>query len=526
MFKGIKHVRTKILAGFVVLALICLGLGVLSVARMNALNEDTKELYEDDLKAIAAIGEIRVAAHMIGFSLLNSAVNPDPAAHARNEQYIADSIATMNREMAALKETSLAGAEAEMAAVEAALPGWFDTINNTLTPAMRAGDMRTFLTVGSTVLNQFFEIEDHLVKVLANETAHAEALYQNSQQAFESTRTLVIAVALVAMALAVILGLIIARAISRPLGEAADAIDRVAQGDLTVRVDNDRADETGRLTHSLNTMVDEMAATVTAISTAATRLSSASESLTAVSTELSATAGRASTQALSVSSASEEVSANVHTVASGTEEMGASIREIAGNATRAAGVAAEATAVAASTDTSVAKLGESSDRIGQVIGVITSIAEQTNLLALNATIEAARAGEAGKGFAVVAHEVKELAAETSKATGDIRGQVAAIQSDADAVAGAIAQITRVVGEITDFQGTIASAVEEQTVTTNEIARNIADAASGSSDIAANIAAVADASHQTSTGATDILDAATDLSQQADELHGLVTRFRI
>jgi methyl-accepting chemotaxis protein len=116
-----------------------------------------------------------------------------------------------------------------------------------------------------------------------------------------------------------------------------------------------------------------------------------------------------------------------------------------------------------------------------VIKVITSIAQQTNLLALNATIEAARAGEAGKGFAVVANEVKELAKETAKATEDISQKIEAIQSDTRSAVQAIAEISSIISKINDYQNTIASAVEEQTATTNEIARNVTEAAKGIGD---------------------------------------------
>ena len=118
------------------------------------------------------------------------------------------------------------------------------------------------------------------------------------------------------------------------------------------------------------------------------------------------------------------------------------------------------------------KLGESSQEIGNVIKVITSIAQQTNLLALNATIEAARAGEAGKGFAVVANEVKELAKQTAKATEDIGRKIEAIQVDTKGAVAAIEEIGTIINQINDISNSIATAVEEQTVTTNEIGRSV------------------------------------------------------
>jgi methyl-accepting chemotaxis protein len=252
-------------------------------------------------------------------------------------------------------------------------------------------------------------------------------------------------------------------------------------------------------------------------------LTAASDELSAVSQEMSANAEETAAQANSVSAASEEVSRNVQTVAAGTEEMSASIREIAKNAADGARVAGSAVTVAASTNATVAKLGESSAEIGKVIKVITSIAQQTKLLALNATIEAARAGEAGKGFAVVANEVKELAKETAKATEDISQKIEAIQTDTRGAVTAIGQISDIISQINDLQNTIASAVEEQTATTNEMARNVAEGAKGMNEITQNITGVAQAARDTSAGAARALSSAKALAGMAMELEKLVAQ---
>ena len=157
--------------------------------------------------------------------------------------------------------------------------------------------------------------------------------------------------------------------------------------------------------------------------------------------------------------------------------------------------------------------------------MITSIAQQTNLLALNATIEAARAGEAGKGFAVVANEVKELAKETARATEDIGQKIEAIQADTRSAVGAILEISQIINQINDIQGTIASAVEEQTATTNEIGRNVSEAARGAAEIARSITGVAHAARSTTAGATESQKQAVELARMATELRDLVQRFR-
>ncbi|MDH5564275.1 MAG: methyl-accepting chemotaxis protein [Nitrospirota bacterium] len=250
-------------------------------------------------------------------------------------------------------------------------------------------------------------------------------------------------------------------------------------------------------------------------------LAAASEELMSVSNTMGSTAEETSCQANMVAAAAEEVSTNVQSVSTGSEEMTASIKEIAKNTIDAAKVAAEAVSVAATTNEMVAKLGKSSAEIGSIIKVINSIAQQTNLLALNATIEAARAGEAGKGFAVVANEVKELAKQTTKATESISRMIETIQGDTKGSVEAISQITTIIKQVDDYMNTIASAVEEQTVTTNEMARNVTEASKGSMEIAGNIVSVADAARGTTEGATQTQRASSELARMAADLQKVV-----
>ena len=202
----------------------------------------------------------------------------------------------------------------------------------------------------------------------------------------------------VALAVGIFVAIFLSRKISRATNSVLVKAEAIAAGDLTLedlKLLSD--DEIGDLTTAVNKMNGSLKDMIVAISENAQHVASASEEFSSVSQQITANSQETSTQA-GVVSRPQQVSQNLQTVATGAEEMRASIKEIAKNAREAAKVATAAVKAAETTNATVAKLGESSAEIGQVIKVITSIAQQTNLLALNATIEAARAGEAGKGL--------------------------------------------------------------------------------------------------------------------------------
>ncbi len=316
------------------------------------------------------------------------------------------------------------------------------------------------------------------------------------------------------------------RGFRRDLGEVNRALDAVAGGDLSAPPQVKGRDELGRMAGSLTVAIGRIHDLVAGIRESAGNLSDASSDLSRVSEDVNRTSQSTSDALDAVTGRSDDVARAVETVAAGTEEMTASIREIAKNAHDAAGVAASAVQVADATNATVTKLGVSSAEIGEVIKTITSIAEQTNLLALNATIEAARAGEAGKGFAVVANEVKDLAQETAKATEDISHKVEQIQVDTEAAVTAISEISAIIARINDTQSTIASAVEEQTATTNEMGRNVSEVTATAHLISDGVSGAAGLARESTGAATTTAAAAHELSAQAATLRDLAAAYRV
>ncbi|WP_435299630.1 methyl-accepting chemotaxis protein [Timonella sp. A28] len=339
--------------------------------------------------------------------------------------------------------------------------------------------------------------------------------------------------AIITMAIIAALGIILTIAIAqftssrirRNVASLNTSIDALAEGDLTVAPNVNSGDEIGKMAESLVAAQTSLRTILRDVVGNAHESVKMSEVLSAASSQVSASSAETSAQASVVATAAEQVSGNVQTVAAGAEQMSASIREIAQNAQEATAVAQTAATTADSTNATISRLGDSSKEIGDVIKTITSIAEQTNLLALNATIEAARAGEAGKGFAVVASEVKDLAAESARAAEDVARRVEAIQNDTSSAINAIGQISEIIGTINNYQLTIASAVEEQTATTNEMSRSAAEAATGSSEIAANINSVATIVDESTSAVAEMDKTIEAVSSSADGLRSQVEVFK-
>jgi methyl-accepting chemotaxis protein len=362
---------------------------------------------------------------------------------------------------------------------------------------------------------------------------------------------------LFALAAAIFGGIVLARSITVPLGKTVTLLDSVATGDIRQDVLPEllaRRDEIGMLGKSVQAMSVNLRDVVKNMTGGIQVLSSSSAELSANSSQMTDGSHEASGKAHAVAAAAEQMTANVVSVAAGmeqtstnlgsvataTEQMTSTIGEIAGNSEKARRITEEATKQAARISEQMNQLGAAAQQIGKVTETITEISSQTNLLALNATIEAARAGSAGKGFAVVANEIKELAQQTARATEDIKGRIAGVQSS---TAGGIAEIDKVsaiIHEVSDIVSSIAAAIEEQSTVTKDIARNIAEASTGvrdankrvseasqaTSEIAREIIVVDQAAGQMAEGSQQVQTSATELSRVAEQLQATVQRFKV
>ena len=362
-----------------------------------------------------------------------------------------------------------------------------------------------------------------------------------------------VGVAALGLLLSLATGYLLARTISIPVRSITSTMKDLAGGNFEAKIGYEaRTDEIGEMAKALQVFkealiakkaADEAAAREsgakilrgqrvdeitrefeTAIGEIVDMVSSASGELERSAITLTQSAERSEELTSGVEGAHEEAATNVQSAASAAEEMTCSINEIRRQVQEAARIAGEAVRQAQATNGRVGQLAKSATRIGDVVALIDTIAGQTNLLALNATIEAARAGEVGRGFSVVAAEVKALAEQTAKATGEISQQIHGIQAETNESVGAIKEISETIERMCEIASAIASTIDEQSVATEEICRNVQHAAQGTHQVSVNIADVRRGASEAEAASAQVLASAKSLAGESGRLKREVFQF--
>lgn len=372
----------------------------------------------------------------------------------------------------------------------------------------------------------------------------------------EQIRMVAVLISLFILAIMGFLIFMIGNSVIRPLRHATLLMDGIASGDgdLTLRMNADSADEVGALAKGFNTFAEKVRVIMVQIGGHSSTLAGASEEFSGSAKMMAEMARDMSGRTNQVVAAVEEssigikqvaeaagnLSGSVADVAAAVEEMTISIKDVAVRCTEELQIAGKAKVRADGVRVTMDALNQSAQEVSRVVDLIEDIAEQINLLALNATIEAATAGEAGKGFAVVAGEVKELAKQTAIATEKISGHIGTMQISVAKSLADIGGITEVIDDVNGISHSIVGAVEEQSVTMNsvaellssvngearQIAGTVKNISVGLSEISSVVAGLGDGALQTATNARGTEDASRDLSGLSGDLNHIVRRFKV
>jgi methyl-accepting chemotaxis protein len=546
-----RSIRAKVTAAFGFVLIVTIALGLLALQRLSSVNDVATEISDNWLPATKILGDF--AYNIMRYRQLEAVRVLAATKEAQSKEE-----ATMKTVAAAAAQNwhdyeAMIADDTERHLASEISRGWNDyqALSARLLALSAQTDQIAFYT--GEMRSVFNNFKDSLQSDIDYNTQEGRRAANQGHEIFAAARLWIFGGLALAGLLCALAGFFIVTGVSIPIQRMTAAMGRLAQHDLATEIEGvGRKDEVGKMAAAVQVFKDSM---IRADQLAAQQREEEAQkevrrrkidaeiltfdrsveetlrTLTSASTEMRATAEamtsiaeETSRQATAVSAASEEATANVQTVASATEEMTASITEISRQVTQSGEIAARAVDEAAKTRVTVDSLVATAQKIGEVVKLISDIASQTNLLALNATIEAARAGDAGRGFAVVASEVKGLATQTAKATDEIGGQIAEMQSVTTAAVEAIRSIDRTIGEISQISVTISSAIEEQAVATREISRNTEQAARGTQEVSSNIAGVNQAAGETGAAATQVLQSSGELAKQSEGLRVGVEKF--
>ncbi|MDP9939769.1 methyl-accepting chemotaxis protein [Ectopseudomonas alcaliphila] len=495
-------IGVRLIAGFTLVVILTVAIGGLGIRNLAEVSHLSDRMYENDMLGISALQEANTQLIIAGRALRAALLASDEVAR--------DTAA--NRAFKALSDTKALIEQSKNSFLTAEGKAYVDRLDDPLNDyaVLLEQVLRSYMASGALAaetvasaqmpeLSQRGEIIDNLLsEVVGHKRERARDANQQITDIYLSSRTQMIVLILIAAALGFAIGIFITRSISRPLNRAMGVANSLAEGDLTVTVEADSRDETGRLLASMQHMTERLRTVMADVRSAADSLSSASEEVSATSQSLSQAATE---QAASV----EETTASV-------EQMSASIAQNTESAQITDGIAGKAANDAVQGGQAVRDMVQAMKQIADKIGIIDDIAYQTNLLALNAAIEAARAGDHGKGFAVVAAEVRKLAERSQVAAQEIGGVASNSVHLAEQAGALLDQIVPNIQKTSDLVQEITAASQEQSTGAGQI--NIA------------MGQMNQITQQNASASEELAATAEEMNAQASQLQELISYFRL
>ena len=495
-------IGVRLIAGFTLVVILTVAIGGLGIRNLAEVSHLSDRMYENDMLGINALQEANTQLIIAGRALRAALLASDEVARDTSANTAFKALSDTKTLIEQSKNSFLtAEGKAYVDRLDAPLNDYAVLLEQVLRSYMASGALsaETVTSAQMPELSRRGEIIDNLLsEVVVHKRERAKDANQQITDIYLSSRTQMIVLILIAAALGFAIGIFITRSISRPLNRAVGVANSLAEGDLTVTVEADSRDETGRLLASMQHMTERLRTVMADVRSAADSLSSASEEVSATSQSLSQAATE---QAASV----EETTASV-------EQMSASIAQNTESAQITDGIAGKAANDAVQGGQAVRDMVQAMKQIADKIGIIDDIAYQTNLLALNAAIEAARAGDHGKGFAVVAAEVRKLAERSQVAAQEIGGVASNSVHLAEQAGALLDQIVPNIQKTSDLVQEITAASQEQSTGAGQI--NIA------------MGQMNQITQQNASASEELAATAEEMNAQASQLQELISYFRL
>ena len=510
---GNLKISTRLAGAFGLLVLLLVGLAVAAYSQLSSIHDDTLDLADSWLPSVQVVNQMQTQATGNRVAVATHILNTDEAAMGGIEQEITQGRDKLAKQRQTYEKLISSPEEKRLyEEFSAAWKKYAETNDKVLAHSRKnENDQARALLQGESRQN-YVAAMALLDKLVELNGAGAEQSKAASERSYSVALTTLFVTAALAIAVAVVAALWLIRSITGPLARAVHAADLVAAGDLTVQIQADSQDETGKLLQSLDKMQQALVRTVSTVRQNAESVASASAQIASGNHDLSA---RTESQA----SALEETAASM-------EELGSTVRQNADNARQANQLAVSASTVAVQGGEVVSQVVETmkgittaSNKIADIIGVIDGIACQTNILALNAAVEAARAGEQGRGFAVVASEVRSLAGRSAEAAKEIKSLIGASVErveqgnvQAERAGQTMTEVVNAIRRVTDIMGEISAASSEQSA--------------GVSQVGEAVTQMDQATQQNAALVEQMAAAAGSLSGQARELVEAVAVFKL
>lgn len=448
-----RKIRTKLIIAFVIFMLALVVVGVVGFVNMKNINDGMTTLYADHTVTIEHVGVADSTLFKLRGDIFKYIIIPDE--RAQLEVDINADIVTINTEMQAVRSSPMTVDErSTLAEFDKAWMSYQESIKQTLTE-VKAGNTTNIvesITDGSPLMNKRTAVDSALGTLSDEANAEAKRISTQGYTTFTNAVLLIIVTVILAGVIAVLLVSVLTSSVATPLERLADVTRKVASGDLRIEIPREeRNDEVGVLVDSTRVMLENLRTLDREIQEGVNILASSVSELMAT---MAQTASGAQETATSIS----ETTTAVEEVKQTAEVASQKAKNVAENAMSASSMVetgrisvgetiASMNRIQQQMDSigeSIGRLNEQSLAISEIIGVVNDVAEQVNILSVNAAIEAAKAGDQGKGFAVVAQEIRILAEESKRATGQIRKLLKDTQKAVSTAVMAVEQGSRVV----------------------------------------------------------------------------------